>query len=76
MVQEIILTFEELFPKKAFLTVEDLRLILDCSPQVIQNWSRRADPAKRPPRLQIGKEVRYPKKALAEWLAREQGVCA
>lgn len=74
MVQELVLTFEEIFPKKPFLTIDDITGVLQCQEQVVYNWSKRADPKKRPPRILVGKEVRFPRREFAMWLATEQGV--
>jgi predicted DNA-binding transcriptional regulator AlpA len=74
MTAEFVTTFEEIFPKKAFLTLADVTEVLQCEEQVIYNWSKRADPRKRPPRIIVGREIRFPKKEFAKWLAHEQGI--
>ena len=60
------------FPKKAVLTVEEVAQILDCNPKIIYNWTRRSDPKRRPPKLMIGKEIRFPKREFFRWLAEDQ----
>lgn len=62
-----------MFPEQAFLTVEEVAKLMRCSPDVVYNWTRRSDPKRRPPRLPVGKEIRFPKKSLAQWLAEEVG---
>jgi hypothetical protein len=57
---------------KAVLTVQDVAKLLECDPKVIQNWAKRSDPKRRPPRLIIGKEVRFPTKAFCAWLSKTQ----
>lgn len=73
MTEGMLQIFDELFPKKAFLTVEDVMSVLQCGDHVVYNWSKRSDPRKRPPRIIVGKEIRFPKKEFAKWLAVEQG---
>lgn len=64
---------DHLFPKKAVLTVQEVAQFLDCNPDIIYNWIKRSDPAKRPPKLIVGKEVRFPKREFLRWLVQEQG---
>jgi predicted DNA-binding transcriptional regulator AlpA len=59
-------------PEKAFLSMNDVCELLACSPTVIYNWVKRADPKRRPPRIVIGREVRFPKGEFLRWLAEEQ----
>jgi len=33
---------------------------------------KRSDPKKRPPKLIVGKEVRFPKREFMRWLVQEQ----
>jgi excisionase family DNA binding protein len=60
------------YPNKGFLTIEEVASLLDCSKDVIYNWTKRTDPKKRPPRIRVGSSVRFPKMQLAKWLAIEQ----
>jgi hypothetical protein len=60
------------FPNKGFLTIEDVALLLECEPQVIRNWTKRADPTKRPPRVRIGKQIRFPLEQFCQWLEVHQ----
>lgn len=64
---------EQIFPNKPVLNPEEVAQLLDCSPDVIYNWLKRSDPSKRPPKLIIGKSVRFPKKDFLRWLVKEQG---
>lgn len=63
---------EAAFPRKAFLTIDDVCEFLACSRPIVYNWIKRSDPSKRPPRLLIGNEPRFPKRPFIEWLAKEQ----
>jgi predicted DNA-binding transcriptional regulator AlpA len=76
MTQSILQEMNELFQGRAFLSVEDITQLLNCSEQVIYNWTKRADPKKRPPRVIVGKSIRFPKRDFARWLVEEQGVSA
>lgn len=60
------------FAQEAFLTLDEVAKFLKCSEQVIYNWTRRSDPKRRPPRLIVGKEIRFPKREFAKWLAEVQ----
>ena len=68
LMQEI----DALFPGKIFLTLEDVANLLSCSPKVIYNWTKRSNPIRRPPRLLVGKELRFPKREFVRWLSEEQ----
>ena len=57
-----------IFAEKSLLTVEDLMKFLDCDSRTIYNWSMRKSP---PPRFQIGRSCKFPKKELAAWMAKE-----
>jgi predicted DNA-binding transcriptional regulator AlpA len=59
---------ESLFPVKPLLKVEDIALFLECDERTIYNWNQRQV---APPRINVGKEVRYPKREFASWLASE-----
>lgn len=63
---------EQAFPKKTLLTIDEIAQFLDCEPDVVYNWTRRSDPARRPPKIIVGKEVRFPKKDFFRWLANDQ----
>jgi predicted DNA-binding transcriptional regulator AlpA len=63
----------ELYKEKLFLTMEDVTSLLSCSKTVVYNWAKRMDPKKRPPRIIVGKEVRFPKREFLKWLMDEQG---
>ena len=69
------LLFQELesaFPRQAFLSVQAICEFLGCEMQVVYNWNKRADRSKRPPVLQVGKQLRFNKRSFARWLASEQ----
>lgn len=73
MEEALILEFESRFAGKVFLTLTDLTQLLECSEKVIYNWTKRADASRRPPRIVVGKSIRFPKREFARWLAAEQG---
>ena len=66
--------FGDVYPDRAFLTLEDVAQLLGCSRRVVYNWTRRKDPEARPPRIIVGKTIRFPKVAFIQWLLKEQGV--
>lgn len=68
LIQEV----ESRFPKKIFLTLEEVVQILDCSKDTVERWAKRSDPAKRPPRVLVGREVRFPKREFVKWLTSQQ----
>ncbi len=72
MFEELIQAANEMFPSKRLLTLEDVTQFLECEAEVIHNWIKRADPKKRPPRLRVGQESRFPKKQFIEWIVKEQ----
>jgi predicted DNA-binding transcriptional regulator AlpA len=63
----------DLFPNKIYLTLKDVTTLLECSPNVVYNWIKRSDSKKRPPRVFIGTEMRFPKRKFLRWLEQEQG---
>lgn len=67
---------DTLFKDQAFLTMEDVSKLLSCDEQVIYNWTKRMDPKRRPPRIIVGKSIRFPKREFIRWLAKEQGKSA
>ena len=69
---ELIQEIGTIFPEKALLTAEDISKALECEVQTIHNWSKRSNPKRRPPRIIVGKEVRFPKKHFLLWFAEEQ----
>lgn len=72
MVEALIEELERSFPGKAVLTVSDVCQFLGCSEKVIYNWTKRSDSRRRPPRIIVGKEIRFPKRPFINWLATEQ----
>lgn len=58
----------EMFPGKVFLTLGEVAQLVGCSEKVIYNWTRRTDPKKRPPKIIVGKTIRFPKGEFLRWL--------
>ena len=71
MFESLFQEFNDAYPQKPFLTIEEIAKLLNCNESVIYNWSKRPDPKKRPPRLVVGKSVRFPKRDFTRWLAGE-----
>lgn len=71
MYESLLQDADQLYAKKAFLTLEEVATLLNCDEQVIYNWSKRLDHKRRPPRLMVGKSIRFPKKDFIRWLADE-----
>ena len=72
MYQSLLESADLRFPNKAVLTAEEIAQILECEAQIIYNWVRRSDRSRRPPRLIVGKDVRFPKRDFFKWLAEDQ----
>jgi predicted DNA-binding transcriptional regulator AlpA len=72
MIESIMEEVNVMFAGKAFLRTEDVMKLLECSEQVVYNWIKRHDARKRPPRIVVGKEIRFPKREFVKWLAEEQ----
>ena len=62
---------EEIYKGKMFLSMDDVTGLLRCDQSVIYNWTRRQNVKKRPPRINVGKEIRFPKLDFFEWLVQE-----
>jgi hypothetical protein len=60
------------FPDRQLLNLTEVCKFLNCGPEVVYNWNKRADPKRRPPALTVGKQLRFQKRLLAKWLAEEQ----
>jgi predicted DNA-binding transcriptional regulator AlpA len=73
MDQSIMSEIEEVFRGKIFLTIADICGVLGCSENVVYNWMKRADPLRRPPRIKVGQEMKFPRGAFFQWLVKEQG---
>lgn len=73
MAETLIEDAERNFPQKSVLTIEDIAKFLDCDPKIVYNWIRRSDPKRRPPKIIVGKQIRFPKRDFFKWLAVEQG---
>ena len=72
MYEALIEDMDRLFPNKSFLTIEEVCEFLVCDRETIYNWSKRNDPKRQPPRLMIGKTLRFPKKDFVRWLTEVQ----
>ncbi len=70
--ETLIQDFAVLFGNKALLSIDDVAQGVGCTPKVVYNWTRRNDPARRPPRVVIGRTVRFPKTEFVRWLIKEQ----
>ena len=71
MFESLMQEVEQLFPSNAFLTIEQVTKLLNCSEKVVYNWNKRPDPTRRPPKLAVGKSIRFPKTEFVRWLANE-----
>lgn len=72
MFEELLEEIERRFPQKVFISIEEAAQFLDCEVIVLYNWNKRTNLKRRPPRIPVGKEIRYPKKEFVKWLANEQ----
>ena len=73
MFESLLQSAEQRFPSKAVLSVDEIATFLDCNPQVVYNWLRRSSAARRPPRIIVGKDIRFPMREFFKWLAEDQG---
>ena len=73
MLDSIIEELSEKYKEKSFLSLGDVCDLLGCERNAVYNWTKRADPQRRPPRILVGREIRFPKKEFLKWLCREQG---
>jgi hypothetical protein len=73
MFEALLEDLESVFPGKNLLSAQDICQYLGCDMAVVYNWNKRQNPARRPPSLQVGKELRFQKRLFARWLAAEQG---
>ncbi len=62
----------KIFPEKRLLSVEDITNALECDEKTVQNWVKRPEPHRRPPRLIVGKTVRFLREPFISWFAQEQ----
>ena len=74
MKNQIYQEMTEVLKGRLFLTIDDVAELMGCSRKVVYNWTRRKDPLKRPPRIAVGKTIRFPKATFVEWLLKEQGM--
>jgi predicted DNA-binding transcriptional regulator AlpA len=73
MTESLIQDIEKACADKPLLSIEDIAHLVGCSTKVVYNWTRRNDPAKRPPKLVVGRTLRFPRTEFIRWLVREQG---
>jgi len=59
------------FETKIFLTPDDLSGVLECERDVIINWTRKEEKY-RPPRIIVGRDIRFPKAEFLDWLMKTQ----
>lgn len=71
MYESLLKLAEKVFRDKELLTIEEIAQFLQCDPEVVYNWTRRIDSKRRPPKLSIGKLIRFPKDDFMKWLAEE-----
>ena len=74
MIETLLQDTESLLKDKAFLTVDEVADLLSCDKKVVHNWTRRKDSKRRPPRLALGKTIRFPKTAFVQWLLKENQI--
>ena len=74
LVEGIMQEINDCYKGKIFLSVKDVSEILGCSQEDVHNLSRLRRHQKKPPRIMVFNEVRYPKKAFVEWLLLERGL--
>jgi excisionase family DNA binding protein len=72
MYETLFQEMERLYPQKGLLTVEEICEFLSCDKETVYNWTKRSNRKRQPPRLMIGKTLRFPKKDFAKWLSEEQ----
>jgi predicted DNA-binding transcriptional regulator AlpA len=72
MSHSILEELEGQFHGKIFLTMQDVVGLLGCSEGTVYNWVRRRNHKRRPPRVVVGREVRFPTKAFLNWLLTVQ----
>jgi len=68
----LLMRANELYPGKVWLTEENLAVILEVRPSTIKSYYKRPED-KQPPRLVIGKEMKFPKERVLEWFVKVQG---
>ena len=73
MEAQMLKEIDTLFKDRIFLSVLDITQLLGCSENVVYNWMKRSDPARRPPRIKVGKDIKFPRGAFVQWLVKEQG---
>ena len=59
---------DNMFPDKSFLSIKDVAKFLEIKDRAVYQMTRRVNPRRRPPRISIGSEIRFPKKLFIMWL--------
>ena len=62
----------ERFPDRQLIGVEELAAIFECEPKIVQNWLRRSTPDRRPPRIKLGNQFRFPRDEVVRWVIETQ----
>ena len=62
----------ERFPDKQLIGTSELAEIFECDIKVVQNWLRRSTPDRRPPRIKLGHEFRFPRDEVVRWVIETQ----
>ena len=65
---------EESFRGKVLLSIEDIAQQFGCDVKTVINWTKRLDTSRRPPRVILGNEIRFPKKSFIHWFLVDQGL--
>lgn len=73
MTETLIQEIDEIYKGKPLLTLDDLSQLLGCSRKVVYNLTRAVDPKLRPPMIQVGKTILFPKREFFHWLAETHG---
>lgn len=72
MLESLMEEVNRLFPDKGLLSLDEVCKLLECERHTVYNWTKRSKPKKRPPRIIVGKSIRFPKKDFVIWLVNEQ----
>ncbi len=72
MFETLLAEVNRCFPDKGMLTVEEICKFLECDRQTVYNWVKRTDCRRQPPRIVVGKGLRFPTREFVRWLTEEQ----
>ena len=72
IVDALIRIARQRFPDRELINATELAQILECEPKVVQNWIRRSTPDRRPPRIKLGGEFRFPIEEVLRWVIEAQ----